>query len=105
MARRSHVNRQESTVVVRDRHLSGRVRRHCLRGTVAAGAALLTGCSPLEFLNIWVPSRTYRATRDIPFGDQERLKLDVYQPAMATPAAPIVVFFYGGNWNSGERAS
>lgn len=31
-----------------------------------------------------------------------RLGLDIYRPASATPA-PVVVFFYGGNWQRGAR--
>lgn len=30
--------------------------------------------------------------------------LDVYQPVGAAAPAPVVVFFYGGNWKSGNRS-
>jgi acetyl esterase/lipase len=35
-----------------------------------------------------------------------RQRFDLYTPASAPPAGgwPVVVFFYGGSWNSGERA-
>jgi acetyl esterase/lipase len=38
------------------------------------------------------------------YGDLPRQKLDVYRPTQprASPA-PVVVFFYGGAWSSGER--
>jgi len=41
--------------------------------------------------------------RDIPFGGEPRLKLDVYRPANA-PNAPVVVFFYGGSWQHGDKS-
>jgi acetyl esterase/lipase len=31
-------------------------------------------------------------------------QLDIYRPNDTRVAAPVVVFFYGGNWNSGQRA-
>ena len=42
----------------------------------------------------------------VPYGAHERHKLDIYTPASAAPAGgwPLVVFFYGGSWNSGARA-
>ena len=64
---------------------------------------LLAGCSPLSILNATLPSDTYRATPDIAYGVNARQRLDVYRPAKAPRAAPVVVFFYGGNWNRGQR--
>ena len=73
--------------------------------------ALLTACSALDVLNATVPTDTYRQFSDVPYGDQTRQKLDVYMPgqsqaekALAAVGAPIVVFFYGGSWSSGNRA-
>jgi acetyl esterase/lipase len=79
-----------------------RVRR---TGILAAIGALLSGCSATGVLNALVPSDTYRRRDGIAYGSDPRLQLDVYQPlAGATAAAaPLVVFFYGGNWKSGER--
>ena len=37
------------------------------------------------------------------FGPDPRQKLDVYAPAHVRAAAPVVVFFYGGSWSSGDR--
>ncbi len=42
-------------------------------------------------------------TRKVRFADGKRGLLDVYQPKGAV-GAPVVVFFYGGGWESGERA-
>jgi acetyl esterase/lipase len=68
--------------------------------------ALLTGCSPLGALNALVPSSTHAFTADIAYGPAPRHKLDVYTPTQIAPAGgyPVVVFFYGGSWNRGEKA-
>ena len=55
-------------------------------------------------LNATVPTDTYRRTQDLAYGPDARQRLDVYQPAAITQHAPMVVFFYGGSWSSGERA-
>ena len=73
--------------------------------------ALLTACSAVDVLNATVPSDTYRNLANLPYGDQPRQKLDLYLPnqpqadnALAAGGAPMVVFFYGGSWSSGDRA-
>ena len=80
-------------------------RRSFMRAALAGGAALLGGCSAFSAVNAFVPSDTYRRTRDIAYGDHARHLLDVYEPAQAHNGAPVVVFFYGGNWNMGERGN
>ena len=66
--------------------------------------ALLTACSGVDLLNATVATDTYRRTQGVAYGLDTRQRLDVYQPAAATRHAPMVVFFYGGSWSSGERA-
>ena len=70
-----------------------------------AAALLLAACSPLPLINSLVPSKTYQVTRDIAYGAGPRQQLDVYVPAGMAPdaKAPVVVFFYGGNWDAGQR--
>ena len=79
-------------------------RRQFLRAALAGGTALLAGCTPVSLINHLAPFRTYRATFDLPYGPGVRHCLDVYQPEDATGSAPVIVFFYGGHWNSGERS-
>jgi acetyl esterase/lipase len=81
------------------------------RSLLAMLPALLTACSALDVLNATVPTDTYRQKADLPYGDQPRQKLDVYMPsqpladkALAAGGTPMVVFFYGGSWSSGDRA-
>ncbi len=75
-------------------------------GLLAAIAALVSGCSATAALNALVPATTYEGREGVPYGSGPRQMLDVYQPLPGAAAArPIVVFFYGGNWESGERAN
>lgn len=69
--------------------------------------ALLAGCSPLGALNALVPSSTHTLTANIAYGPAPRHKLDVYTPTQIAPVGgyPVVVFFYGGSWNRGEKAA
>lgn len=66
----------------------------------------MVGCSPLRTINALVPNDTHERLADLAYGVGPRRKLDVYRPRSAAPAAgwPAVLFFYGGSWNSGERA-
>jgi acetyl esterase/lipase len=66
----------------------------------------LVGCSPLGIINAIVPSGTYVATQAVKYATGPRHQLDIYQPNLPAPSAgyPVVIFFYGGSWSSGERA-
>ncbi|NYE61190.1 acetyl esterase/lipase [Duganella sp. 1224] len=64
----------------------------------------LAACSPLSALNALSPGGDADRTTDLAYGDGPRRKLDVYRPRNAHGPAPVVVFFYGGNWVAGERA-
>lgn len=71
--------------------------------------ALLLGaaaCSPLRTFNSLVPKDggVRVAARGLAYGSHPRQRLDVYVPAgVASTPRPIIVFFYGGSWNSGLR--
>lgn len=73
------------------------------RITTVAIVALLAGCSPLELLNQTSPDRHYERTADVAYGADSRQVLDIYRPAAPLPSAPLVVFFYGGGWRSGDK--
>lgn len=64
----------------------------------------LAACSPLKALNALSPSGASTATSGVAYGTGSRNKLDIYVPDGVVKGAPVVVFFYGGNWNAGERA-
>lgn len=81
---------------------------HFLRhwyGAIPAGFLLLilSGCSPLKMLNALTPEDSFVKTSDIAYGEDPRQRLDVYVPRQPHEDAPVVVFFYGGSWNSGDR--
>ena len=78
--------------------------RFPLRLLLLAAFAALTACSPLPVINALVPADTYKVQRDIAYGEGPRNLLDIYMPAAKPEKAPVIVFFYGGNWNSGSRA-
>jgi acetyl esterase/lipase len=66
--------------------------------------AVTTACSPLKMLNALTPDGSFDRTEGIAYGSDPRQKLDVYVPRHAVENAPVVVFFYGGSWNSGSRS-
>ncbi len=63
----------------------------------------LAACSPLTALNGLSPGRSLRSGADLAYGSNARHRLDVYSPQDAAATAPVVVFFFGGNWTRGER--
>ena len=65
----------------------------------------LAACAPMQALNALAPSSTHTVSAGMAYGSGPRQLLDVYRPTTAAPAGgwPVVVFFYGGSWNSGER--
>jgi acetyl esterase/lipase len=68
---------------------------------------LKTECSALALFNRLVPKDrgATLALRDLAYGRHARQRLDIYLPAgtAALASAPLVVFFYGGSWNSGRK--
>jgi len=75
------------------------------RGLFAPALGFLAAaCSPLNLLNTLGPrdAGVRRAARDIAYGDDPRQRMDLYAPT-APGAYPVLVFFYGGGWDSGAR--
>jgi acetyl esterase/lipase len=74
---------------------------------LAALAALLLvgGCSGTGTLNALSARDTYTLQTGVAYGAGPRRQLDIYTPTAVPPSAgwPMVVFFYGGSWNSGDR--
>lgn len=81
-------------------------RRLILAGGLAGGALALAGCSPTRALNALLPDGTHTLLADRAYGTDPRQQLDIYRPTTAAPPSghPVVLFFYGGSWNSGSRA-
>jgi acetyl esterase/lipase len=71
---------------------------------VLIAAILVAGCSPVMVLNALAESDASRVMTDIAYGDDPRQKLDLYIPTKPDAPFPVVVFFFGGSWNSGIRS-
>ena len=76
-------------------------------GAVSLGG-LVAACSPLGMLNTLGPRDrgVRRIARDLSYGDDPRQRFDLYGPDWrpGEPLRPVVVFFYGGGWDSGSRS-
>jgi acetyl esterase/lipase len=49
------------------------------------------------------PGAAMLTARDVPFGADARRRLDIYAPRQGGAGRPVLVFFYGGNWDSGDK--
>ncbi len=79
-------------------------RKSFLAGGMALAAA---ACTPtLATFNRLAPhdAGARRVVEGAAFGAGPRQKLDVYAPRELHTASPVVVWFYGGSWSSGDRA-
>lgn len=77
-------------------------RRQLLAGLGAGG---LAACSPLSTFNLIAGAEEggEAAAGGIAYGPHPRQKLDIWKPAGSGGPRPVVIFFYGGSWNSGDR--
>jgi acetyl esterase/lipase len=64
----------------------------------------MSGCTKFAMLNAWVPTWGYTRTPNIAYGTSPRQTLDVYHPRAGAPVAGIVIFFYGGDLQTGTKA-
>jgi acetyl esterase/lipase len=81
----------------------------------AAGVALLAGVGSamagagLSAINAVATIRGHQGPADIAYGQSPRQRFDVYVPGNSLDEAdkatgsPLVIFIYGGSWNSGTR--
>ena len=77
------------------------------RYLVAIMACLSSACSPVKVLNSLVPESGYELISAVEYGANSRQKLDIYLPKnskTSDAAKKVIIFYYGGNWDSGERA-
>lgn len=76
--------------------------------SLSAVSSLAAACSPLSQLNglnRLTPGDggVRRLVDGAAFGPEPRQRLDVWAPKSAAGPLPVVVFFYGGSWNSGLK--
>jgi acetyl esterase/lipase len=69
-----------------------------------AGMAL-SACAPVKLLsaNVVASFGHYTRTSNLAYGPRPANKMDLYRP-LHIDHNPIVVFFYGGGWDSGDKA-
>lgn len=65
---------------------------------------LLAGCSGPAVLNAITSNSGYETVRDIRYRPGDRGTFDLYVPDGATASTPVVVFVYGGSWDSGSKS-
>ncbi|HVZ28631.1 MAG TPA: alpha/beta hydrolase [Rhizomicrobium sp.] len=74
---------------------------------IAALAALLAGTFLPALVDGVVPRTGYHVVRDLAYGPGPRQRLDLYVPdglkAGSKRSAPVLLFFYGGSWQSGAK--
>ncbi len=75
-----------------------------LKLTVLFATLFIPACSFFDVVNAFNPNSLSSVQRDVAYGALARNKLDIYSPLEPAPNAAIVVFFYGGGWDSGKRA-
>jgi acetyl esterase/lipase len=68
-------------------------------------AVLVSSCSPIGAFNSVAgrDSGIEVVGTGLSYGANPRQKLDIYAPRVRSASVPVVVFFYGGSWNSGSR--
>ena len=75
-----------------------------MKFTVLGLILLIAGCSRLGLFNAVIPKDPASLEIGaISYGPDPRQKLDIYRPANEQGAGPVIVFVYGGSWNSGDR--
>lgn len=68
-------------------------------------SVLLSACTQAGLFAVNSPARLlgdYSRHADIDYGTHGQ-KLDIYTPASQTESADVVIFFYGGGWNTGSK--
>ena len=65
----------------------------------------LCACSPLHTFNALMPKDPgVQRIANVAYGTGPRQTMDLYRPAQRSATAlPVIVFLYGGSWNSGDR--
>ncbi len=70
---------------------------------VAMLLILTAGCSPRSVAEGLFLGDHFVRTADIAYAGGPRQRLDVYRPRAAPQPLPVVVFLYGGRWQTGSK--
>src|SRR5262245_34614501 len=84
-----------------------RLRKWLARAGVLTLAAVSAGCDSISFFIANVPASfgNYQRTTNLAYGTSPRQKLDVYRPEPKGEARPVVIFWYGGSWQTGSKSA
>lgn len=58
---------------------------------------------PSDILNAVIVNPAYKKHTDIAYGDKSRQKLDIYVANKPQNGSPLIIFFYGGSWQYGNK--
>lgn len=68
----------------------------------------LGGCSAVQVINSISQIHSATVQENIAFDTNPRLTMDLYLPSLSSlqtqAKTPVIVFFYGGSWNRGEKS-
>jgi acetyl esterase/lipase len=70
----------------------------------ATKTVLCSHLSPIGLINLTLPRSGYVVHEGLAYGAGPRQRLDIYVPQPLTAPAPVLLFFYGGAWQSGHRS-
>lgn len=59
--------------------------------------------NPAAVANLIARAQRYRLASDLAYGDGARRRADIYTPETLREPAPVVIYLYGGSWNTGEK--
>jgi len=77
--------------------------RFTLSAGVIALGALTSACSSRRAAETLLLGDHFVLTKGIAYGGNEHNRLDVYRPSDDRRRSPVVVFLYGGRWQSGSK--
>ena len=81
-----------------------RPRLLVLASNALLATLLLAGCDRLGAFNSLQAGDIKPAITDLSYGPDARQKMDIYLPAKLQRPAPLIIWFYGGSWDSGNKA-
>ena len=73
-------------------------------GLIVLGVLGFLFLNPVGFLNSITPSFSYKVTKDIVYGPNERHRLDIYRAKSPEADKPVLVFVHGGGWRNGDKS-
>jgi acetyl esterase/lipase len=81
-----------------------RASRHLTALLLICAVCSITSCSTTGVLNALEPRAHISIVRDLRYQAGSRGTLDLYQPRSNGNPTPVVVFIYGGYWDSGSKS-